>query len=77
LPVAGFLAWFFYPTLRKTYCSMSGDLPRGRTEIGYYNGHLIELAGDFPCPLNRRVYALVRKMEQERIPPGIQVLNEL
>jgi 2-dehydropantoate 2-reductase len=77
LPVARFLSWVFYPTLRKTYCSMSGDLPRGRTEIDYYNRHLIELAGDFPCPLNRRVYNLVKHMERERIPPQISVLEEL
>jgi 2-dehydropantoate 2-reductase len=77
LPLAGFLAWVFYPTLRKTYCSMSGDLPRGRTEIDYYNGHLIERAGDFPCPLNRQVYELVKRMECERITPGLDILDEL
>ena len=43
--LANSLAWAFYPTLRKTYCSMAGDLPKGRTEVDYYNGHLIELAG--------------------------------
>src|SRR5205085_2512146 len=53
--VARALAWAFYPTLRGTYCSMSGDLPRGRTEIDYYNGHLLDLASATPCPLNRRV----------------------
>jgi 2-dehydropantoate 2-reductase len=77
LPVARFLAWVFYPTLRKTYCSMSGDLPRGRTEIDYYNRHLIDLAPEFPCPLNWRVYELVKRMEQERISPGLHVLDEL
>jgi 2-dehydropantoate 2-reductase len=77
LPLAGLLAWVFYPTLRKTYCSMSGDLPRGRTEIEYYNRHLIDLAEDFPCPLNRQVYALVKRMERERLPPGLHVLDEL
>jgi 2-dehydropantoate 2-reductase len=77
LPVAGFLAWIFYPTLRKTYCSMSGDLPRGRTEIDYYNRHLIEVAGDTPCPLNRKMYDLVKRMERDRIPPGRYVLESL
>jgi 2-dehydropantoate 2-reductase len=77
LPVAGFLAWVFYPTLRKTYCSMAGDLPRGRTEIDYYNRHLIELAGSFPCPLNRRVYGLVKRMEREGIRPGLRILSQL
>ncbi len=75
--VARALAWAFYPTLKGTYCSMSGDLPAGRTEIDYYNGHLIELAGDRPCPLNRRVHALVRRMERERIPPHPSILDGL
>lgn len=75
--VADAFAWAFYPTLRKTYCSMSGDLPRGRTEIEYYNRHLIDLAGDRPCPLNRRVYALVKRMEGERLQPHLGFLDEL
>ncbi len=75
--VANSLAWAFYPTLRKTYCSMSGDLPKGITEIDYYNRHLIDLAGDRPCPLNRRVYDLVRRMEAQRVPPGPAALDEL
>ncbi|MHB1422703.1 MAG: ketopantoate reductase family protein [Gemmataceae bacterium] len=70
------LAWAFYPSLRGTYCSMSGDLPAGRTEIDYYNGHLLDLSGDAPCPLNRRVYALVKRMERERLMPRIEVLEE-
>ncbi len=75
--VAHALAWAFYPSLRRTYCSMSGDLPTGRTEIDYYNGHLLELAGDGPCPLNRRVYALVQRMQRKRIAPHPDVLDEL
>lgn len=71
------LAWAFYPSLRGTYCSMSGDLPTGRTEIDYYNGHLLELAGDTPCPLNRRVYDLVKRMERERLAPHLDMLGEL
>ena len=70
------LAWAFYPSLRGTYCSMAGDLP-GRTEIDNYNGHLIALAGDRPCPLNRRVHDLVQRMEREHIPPHPSVLDEL
>ena len=70
------LAWAFYPSLRGTYCSMAGDLP-GRTEIDNYNGHLIALAGDRPCPLNRRVYDLVKRMERERVAPHPSVLGEL
>jgi 2-dehydropantoate 2-reductase len=75
--VANALAWAFYPTLRRSYCSMSADLPAGRTEIDYYNRHLIDLAGDRPCPLNRRVHQLIKLMETERIPPGLRMLDEL
>lgn len=75
--VARGLAWAFYPTLRKTYCSMMPDLPRGRTEIDYYNGYLIELAGDCACPLNRRVYEMIKRMERERIMPHAAVLQAL
>jgi 2-dehydropantoate 2-reductase len=75
--MARMLAWAFYPTLRKTYCSMSGDLPKGQTEIDYYNRHLIDLAGNRPCPLNRRVYDLVKRMERERIRPQTRMLDEL
>jgi 2-dehydropantoate 2-reductase len=71
------LAWAFYPSLRRTYCSMSADLPAGRTEIDYYNGHLIDLAGDGPCPLNRRVHALVKRMERERLAPHPGIVEEL
>jgi 2-dehydropantoate 2-reductase len=75
--VARALAWAFYPSLRGTYCSMNGDLPKGRTEIDYYNRYLIELAGAWPCPLNRSVYDLVKRMERECIPPGVRLLGEL
>ena len=70
------LAWAFYPSLRGTYCSMAGDLP-GRTEIDNYNGHLLALAGDRPCPLNRRVYDLVRRMERDGTRPHPSALDEL
>jgi 2-dehydropantoate 2-reductase len=75
--VARALAWAFYPSLKGTYCSMSGDLPKGKTEIEYYNGHLLDLAGAVPCPVNRQVYELVKRMEHERIPPGREVLRSL
>ncbi|MCS6850271.1 MAG: hypothetical protein NZ700_03760 [Gemmataceae bacterium] len=75
--VAHALAWAFYPTLRRTYCSMSGDLPSGRTEIDFYNRHLLDLADGRPCPLNRGVYNLVKRMERERQPPTRDVLDEL
>jgi 2-dehydropantoate 2-reductase len=76
-PVANSLAWAFYPTLRGTYCSMSNDLPAGRTEIDYYNGHLIQLAAGRQCPLNTQIYALVKQMELERIPPSLDMLAEI
>lgn len=76
-PMASLLAWVFYPTLRGTYCSMSNDLPAGRTEIENYNGHLIQLAAGRPCPLNTQVHALVKRMERERIPPSLAMLDEI
>ena len=75
--IANALAWAFYPTLRNTYCSMSGDLPKGQTEIDYYNRHLIELAGNRPCPLNQQVYALIKRMESARMRPSLAMLAEL
>lgn len=71
------LAWAFYPTLRGSYCSMAGDIVTGRTEIDYYNGHLIDLAGERPCPLNRRVHALVRRMQEKRQAPHRGMLAEM
>jgi 2-dehydropantoate 2-reductase len=77
--IANVAAVFFYPGLRGSYCSMSGDLPRGRTEIEYYNRHLIDLADlqSRPCPLNRRVYELVKDMEQRRLRPALHWLERL
>jgi 2-dehydropantoate 2-reductase len=75
--LANALAWVFYPSLRNTYCSMANDLPAGRTEIDFYNRHLIDLAGDHPCPLNRRVHELVKRMERQRLPPGPHLMREL
>jgi 2-dehydropantoate 2-reductase len=75
--LANLLAVCFYPSLRGSYCSMSGDLPRGRTEIDYYNRHLIDLAGERACPLNRQVCALVERMQRERLAPALKWLEEL
>jgi 2-dehydropantoate 2-reductase len=71
------LAWAFFPSLRGAYCSMFNDLPAGRTEIDYYNRHLVDLAGATPCPLNRLVLDLVRRMERQRIPPHPGALDGL
>jgi 2-dehydropantoate 2-reductase len=76
-PVARSLAWAFYPTLRGTYCSMSNDLPAGRTEIDYYNGHLLKLAAGRPCPLNTQIYSLIKRMERERIRPNVAALDDI
>jgi len=75
--VANALAWAFYPSLRGTYCSMAGDIVKGRTEIDNYTGHLLRLAGNRPCPLNRRVYEVIKRLEHRCEVPGVAVLREL
>lgn len=72
-----FMAMFFRPSLRGTYCSMAPDIPIGRTEIEAYNGHLIRLAGDFPCPLNRAAFDLVEKVTREGLKPERKHLQYL
>lgn len=73
----GLMAMFFRPSLRGTYCSMAPDIPLGLSEIDAYNGHLIRLAEDFPCPLNRATLALVSRLVSERIAPGREHLRSL
>jgi 2-dehydropantoate 2-reductase len=75
--VARALAFSFSRTLRGSYCSMAGDLPGGPTELDNYNGHLLELAGEREFPLNRRVHAFIKRMEEERLEPQIAWLDEL
>jgi 2-dehydropantoate 2-reductase len=75
--LAGALAWAFYPGLRGSYCSMARDIPTGRTEVEHYNGHLLRVAAGRPCPLNRRVYDLLKRLERRREVPGVAVLQEL
>lgn len=75
--LARLLAIPFSRTLRGTYCSMAGDLPGGPTELENYNGHLLRLAGDAEVPLNRAVYDLVRRVEDEGLDPGRHWLDEL
>jgi 2-dehydropantoate 2-reductase len=75
--VAQSLAWAFYPSLKGRYCSMSLDLPAGKTEVDNYNGYLIQLAGDYPCPLNRLTFELVKRMERDRTPPAGEHLADL
>jgi 2-dehydropantoate 2-reductase len=75
--VARLLAIPFSRTLRGTYCSMAGDLPDGPTEMDNYNGHLLELAGDRAAPLNREVYTLAKRVEEEGLAPELRLLDEL
>jgi 2-dehydropantoate 2-reductase len=75
--LANTLSWAFYPSLRQTYCSMNADLPTGRTEIENYNGHLVALAGDRPCPLNRAILELVQRMTKDGTPPHRDRLRTL
>jgi 2-dehydropantoate 2-reductase len=71
------LSWAFYPTLKGRYCSMSLDLPRGRTEVDSYNGFLLELAGDYPAILNRLTYNMIKRLEVARSIPSLTHLTEL
>ncbi len=73
------MAIFFRPSLRGTYCSMAPDIQvdQGRTEIDAYTGHLIRLAGDFPCPINRAALILVEKVTNESLKPQRKHLQYL
>lgn len=75
--LAHFMAMFFRPSLRGTYCSMAPDIPIGRTEIEAYNGHLIRLAGEFPCPLNHAAFDLVEKVTREGLQPDRKYMQYL
>jgi len=77
--LATFMAVFFRSSLQGTYCSMAPDISVGRyrTEIEAYNGHLIRLAGDFPCPMNKAVFTLIEKMAQEGLSPRRDLLQLL
>jgi 2-dehydropantoate 2-reductase len=71
------LAILFRPSLRGTYCSMAPDIATRRTEIESYNGHLIRLAGSFPCPLNRAVFRLIETIVSEHLAPTRNHLRTL
>ncbi|MCE9531122.1 MAG: ketopantoate reductase family protein, partial [Planctomycetes bacterium] len=75
--IARLFARAFEPSLRGTYCSMAPDLPKGITEIDYYNQRLVDLAGDRPSPLNRAAVDLIKRMEKYRIAPSEKMLDEL
>ncbi|MFO0797387.1 MAG: ketopantoate reductase C-terminal domain-containing protein [Gemmataceae bacterium] len=71
--LAGLMAKRFEPSLRGTYCSMAGEIAKGRTELDNYTGHLLRLAdaAGEPAPLNRAVYELVRGMTADRAGTGV------
>jgi len=77
--LARVIAKFFEPSLRGTYCSMAGEIQKGRTEIDNYNGHLIRLAerAGLSCPLNRAVHDLVVKMTTAHEEPTRDALSPL
>jgi 2-dehydropantoate 2-reductase len=75
--VARAMAGPFSRTLRNTYCSMSGDIEKGRTEIENFNGHLVELAGGRGCGLNETVLGLVNRMAAARSVPELDRLAEI
>ncbi len=69
--LASALAGAFEPSLRGTYCSMFGEIEKGRTEIENFNGYLVRLARrrGTPCPLNQAACDLVSRMTAERARP--------
>ena len=73
------MAKFFEPSLRETYCSMAGEIQKGRTEIDNYNGHLIRLAeqAGVPSPLNRAVFNLVTKITATREESKLEAIQSL
>jgi 2-dehydropantoate 2-reductase len=75
--IAWLMAWPFSLSLRNTYCSMSGEIPKGRTEIDYFNGHLLRLAGEGGAVLNRLCVEQVTRMSAERATPDRRWLSHL
>lgn len=75
--VINLFSLFFKPSLRGSYCSMAPDIHTDKTEIEAYNGHLVSLAGDFPCPINRAAIDMVKNIVDKHRPPGIQHLISL
>jgi 2-dehydropantoate 2-reductase len=56
---------------------MAPDIATGRTEIQAYNGHLIRLAGAFPCPRNRAALGLIETMVRDQLSPARVRLQSL
>jgi hypothetical protein len=45
--------------------------------VANYNGHLLSLAGETPCPVNRLVMALISRMIARHLPAHPDRLAEL
>ncbi|MFM9845076.1 MAG: ketopantoate reductase family protein [Dongiaceae bacterium] len=71
------MAIFFRPSLRGTYCSMAADMGRGETEIDAYNGHVLRLAGNNPCPINRAAVNMVTRITREGLAPRRSHLDDM
>jgi 2-dehydropantoate 2-reductase len=71
------MATFFRPSLRGTYCSMAPDIGHSETEIDAYNGHLVRLAGRFPCPFNRAAVRLITRITRDGMKPGHSHLDDM
>lgn len=75
--VSSLLARWFKGSLDKTYCSMAGDWATGRTELDNYLGHLLDLAEDFPCPLNRALYKWCKERLERKLPASMELISHL
>jgi 2-dehydropantoate 2-reductase len=78
-PLVALLAPVFARSLRGTYCSMSGDLARGRTEVDAYTGSLLHLArqAGIPAPLNTALYELLQQAVACRLRPHSALVEPL
>jgi 2-dehydropantoate 2-reductase len=56
---------------------MAPDIGRGETEVDAYNGHLVRLAGNFPCPLNQAAVRLITRITREGMMPRRRHLDDM
>ena len=72
------LSRWFARTLRGTYCSMKGEMSRGRTELEYFTGQLLRLAQQVgvAAPLNRAIYDHMQRWTAQRLPPDPRLLEQ-
>lgn len=75
--ITNLLASWFQKSLDKTYCSMSGDWQTGETELEGYLGHMIRLAGNHPCPLNRALYDWCKDRLSRKMAPSMELVDIL